>query len=91
MFSTWLPMRSTHIQNPRSIGLPGRRDFEGSGWLALKRTNSPYDKHNPQLYLGGGKIYYKATAWATIRWTFLHFFYCEVIDFSDKLISNVTQ
>jgi hypothetical protein len=31
---------------------------DGTGWQAVKRTNSPYDKHNPQLYLGGRKIYY---------------------------------
>jgi hypothetical protein len=31
---------------------------DGRGWQAVKRTNSPYDKHNPQLYLDRGKIYY---------------------------------
>jgi hypothetical protein len=28
-----------------------------TGWQAVKRTNSPYDKHNPQFQVNGEKIY----------------------------------
>jgi uncharacterized protein (DUF3820 family) len=31
---------------------------DGTRWQAVKRTNSPYDKHNPQLHIDGEKIYY---------------------------------
>src|SRR4030042_4682691 len=30
--------------------------YDGSPWEALKRTGTPFDKHNPQFQVNGGRI-----------------------------------
>jgi hypothetical protein len=33
-------------------------DIDGKGWQEVKRTNTPFDRHNPQLQVHEGIIYY---------------------------------
>jgi hypothetical protein len=36
----------------------GEMNIDGTGWMATRRTTSPYDKFFPQLQVVGSKIYY---------------------------------
>jgi hypothetical protein len=33
-------------------------DIDGKGWQEVKRTNTRFEKHNPQLQVDEGRIYY---------------------------------
>jgi len=35
-----------------------RMNIDGSGWQAIQRTSTPFDKYTPQLQVSGDKIYY---------------------------------